>query len=212
MLLRRRRTADTTATGEPDVIVEHGPSLAKGPAMIVGTLLVAFGLASLLKNSTFPNFSSSFPDGTAQGSSFLGFEVNGWTAWFCIAGGGLLLFGCAQHHLAKAMSLIVGLAAAACAIIAIIDGDDVLGLAAANGWTKLGWAVTAAVLFLTALLPRRRRERPVGARDRDADGIDDRDEAPTAVRHRRGRFGRPVRDKDAEPATTATRRDGDFSS
>jgi len=40
------------------------------------------------------------------------------------------------------MSLIVGVALAAAAIIALASGD-VLGLAAANGWTELAWGVAA---------------------------------------------------------------------
>ncbi len=160
MLLRRRRTADPVAD-DREVVVEHGPSLAKGPALIAGSILVAFGLASLLKNNDFPSFSSSFPDGEVQGTNFLGFEINGWTAFFSITAGALLLFGAAQHHLAKMMSLLVGLALAACAVIAIIDGQDVLGLAAANFWTKLGFAVAGGVLLVNALMPRTTRRREV---------------------------------------------------
>jgi hypothetical protein len=202
MLLRRRRTADPV-DDDREVIVEHGPSLAKGPALIAGSLLVAFGLASLLKNNDFPSFSSSFPDGTVQGTSFLGFEVNGWTAFFAITAGALLLFGAAQHHLAKMMSLLVGLALAACAVIAIIDGQDVLGLAAANGWTKLGFAVAGGVLLLNALMPRstRRREVATGAGRNDDVVADD---AP------RRRFGRPARSTApaaAEPRTVVDRDD-----
>jgi hypothetical protein len=185
MLGRRRRTVDE---GDRDVIVEHGPSLAKGPALIAGSILVAFGLLGLLKNNDFPAFSSAFPDGTAQGTSFLGFEVNGWTDFFCITAGALLLFGAAQHHLAKLMSLLVGLALAACAVLAVIDGQDVLGLAAANFWTKLGWAIAGGVLILNSLMPRRRREVAgpgVGA------GTADRTVADEPVAPRR-RFGRPA--------------------
>jgi hypothetical protein len=219
MLLRRRRTADTT-TDDPDVIVEHGPSLAKGPALIAGSLLVAFGLAGLLKNADFPSVSSSFPDGTVQGTNFLGFEVNGWTDFFAITAGALLLFGAAQHHLAKFMSLLVGLALAACAVIAIIDGEDVLGLAAANFWTKLGFAVAGGAMLLNALMPRTTRRRRVGpatttdattGRDPAYDG-----EAATTV-HRNRRFGRPAGDREvveedpnrttvAEPAPPPPRR------
>ena len=79
---------------------------------------------------------------------------------------GLLLFAAAQHLLARTMSLLVGLALGACAVIALIDGD-VLGLAAANGWTELGWGIAAAILLVTALLPRLRRRRTVAARDGD---------------------------------------------
>lgn len=59
------------------------------------------------------------------------------------------------------MSLIVGVALGAAAVIALISGN-VLGLAAANGWTKLAWAIAAAILLFNALLPRRRTEVPVG--------------------------------------------------
>jgi len=186
MLLRRRRTADPVAD-DREVIVEHGPSLAKGPALIAGSILVAFGLASLLKNNDFPSFSSSFPDGEVQGTNFLGFEVNGWTAFFSITAGALLLFGAAQHHLAKMMSLLVGLALAACAVIAVIDGQDVLGLAAANFWTKLGFAVAGGVLLVNALMPRKTRRREVGT--------------ATAAESDEPRFNRDERD--AESPTTA---------
>src|SRR5450755_2732745 len=71
---------------------------------------------------------------------------------------GLLLFGAAQHLLAKTMSLIVGVALAAAAIIALVSGD-VLGLAAANGWTELAWGVAAAILLFNTVIPRRRTTR-----------------------------------------------------
>jgi uncharacterized protein DUF4383 len=193
MFGRKRRDDDGVGDGR-EVIVEHGPSLAKGPALIAGSILVAFGLASLLKNNEFPRFSSSFPDGEVQGTNFLGFEINGWTAFFSIVAGALLLFGAAQHHLAKMMSLIVGLALAACAVIAIIDGQDVLGLAAANFWTKLGFAVAGGVMLLNALMPRKTRRREIGGTApatttrRDDDGTRNR------------RFGRPGTTHD-EPAT-----------
>jgi Domain of unknown function (DUF4383) len=226
-IFRRRSTA---VDDDRDVIVEHGPSLAKGPALIAGSILVAFGLAALLKNNDFPAFSSSFPDGEVQGTNLLGIEVNGWTAFFSITAGALLLFGAAQHHLAKLMSLIVGLALAACAVIAIIDGQDVLGLAAANFWTKLGFAVAGGVMLLNALMPRTTRRREVGtagtaAATRDDDRLRDRDregavvatDAPVAAPREDGRFGRPgattgepvagePRTTIDEPATTTHRR------
>jgi hypothetical protein len=220
MFNRRRRTADAVATDDDDVIVEHGPSLAKGPALIAGSLLVAFGLASLLKNNDFPSFSSSFPDGTVQGTNFLGFEVNGWTAFFAITAGALLLFGAAQHHLAKLMSLLVGLALAACAVIAIIDGQDVLGLAAANFWTKLGFAIAGGAMLINALMPRTTRRRRVGpattgvapattdTRTAPATTADPAYDKEATTVHRGGRFGRGRRDDGvAGDDTTVTGRD-----
>jgi hypothetical protein len=204
MLLRRRRTV--ADDDDPNVIVEPGASLAKGPAMITGAILVAFGLTGLLQNADFPSASSSFPDGTVNGTSWLGIEVNGWTNFFAITAGALLLFGAAQHHLAKTMSLLVGLALAACAVIAFVDGQDVLGLAAANFWTKVGFAAAGGAMLLNALMPRTTRRRVVG------DGT-----APAAapVTERRGRFGRPVRTRDDtrddavvdEPPTTVAPRE-----
>jgi len=206
MLLRRRRTADPVAD-DREVVVEHGPSLAKGPALIAGSILVAFGLASLLKNNDFPSFSSSFPDGEVLGTNFLGFEVNGWTAFFSITAGALLLFGAAQHHLAKMMSLLVGLALAACAVIAVIDGQDVLGLAAANFWTKLGFAVAGGVLLVNALMPRAKRRHEVATTAGSTTtgeprfNRDDRaDEAPTTAGQR------PVGTGTDAPTTTHRQR------
>lgn len=211
MFLRRRNTSDDP---DRDVVVEHGPSLAKGPALIAGSILVAFGLCALLKNNDFPSFSSTFPDGEVQGTNFLGFEVNGWTAFFSITAGALLLFGAAQHHLAKLMSLIVGLALAACAVIAIVDGQDVLGLAAANFWTKLGFAVAGAAMLINALMPRVKRRREVATGT--ATGTRTAPAATTAavadddVAGRRGRFGRPDPADDERATTVASRdRDGD---
>ena len=131
--------------------------------MIIGTILLAAGLYSLYKQHTFPPF-SNFPNGDApvQGKVIFSiFGVNGWTGELTAVAGGLLLFGAAQHLLAKSMSLIVGVALGAAAVIALISGN-VLGLAAANGWTKLAWAIAAAILLFNTLLPRRRTEVPVG--------------------------------------------------
>ena len=200
MLLRRRRAAAADPVPERDVVVEHGPSFAKALPMIIGSILIAYGLTGLLKNSVFPNAGANFTGGSPQGSSWLGIEVNGWTNFFNIAAGALLLFGLAQHHLAKTMSLLVGLALGACAVIAVIS-DNVLGLAAANGWTELGWGIAAVLLVLNMLAPRRRRERVIGPAAAGATTGD-----------RTGRFARrpaPAAQEpetDRAPAATSTRR------
>jgi hypothetical protein len=137
---------------------EKGVSFARGPALALGTILLAVGLYSLYKqHATFPPF-SNFPDGTApiDGKVFGVFGANGWTGMLTAIGGGLLLFGAAQHLLAKTMSLIVGVALGAAAVIALISGD-VLGLAAANHLTELAWGIAAAILLVNTLAPRRRR-------------------------------------------------------
>ncbi len=168
-----RGTARATRT-------EKGISLARGPALILGTILLAAGLYFLYKAHTFPPF-SNFPNGKAPVErKVLGiFGANGWTGMLTAVAGGLLLFGAAQHLLAKTMSLIVGVALAAAAIIGAINGN-VLGMAAANAWTEIGWGIAAAILLFNVLIPRRRRTVPV---------IDDR---------RRGIGSGPTRT--AEPA------------
>ena len=117
---------------------EKGISLARGPALILGTILLAAGLYFLYKQHVFPKF-ANFPNGKAPvgGKVFFG------------------IFG------AKTMSLIVGVALGAAAIIALVSGD-VLGLAAANGWTEIGWGIVAAILLFNTVIPRRRRTVATG--------------------------------------------------
>jgi uncharacterized membrane protein YfcA len=137
---------------------EKGISLARGPALILGTILLAAGLYFIYKQHLFPKF-AQFPNGKvpAKGKVFFGiFGANGWTGMLTAVGGGLLLFGAAQHLLAKTMSLIVGIALGAAAIIALISGN-VLGLAAANGWTEIAWGAAAAILLFNTVIPRRKK-------------------------------------------------------
>lgn len=207
-----RRSSDPERTGSQGrSTTEAGPGLARGPALIIGAILSAIGLLLFLQAGDTPT--GQFPEGTSTGQDFLGIETNGWTAWFTTAAGALLLFGAAQHLLAKAMSMIVGLALAACVVIALIDGGlgggDVLGLAATNFWTKLGWGIAAVVLLLNVFSPRINRERnedrgdardqevrghraPAAdgragpASDRDRDSYEPQDEAAAPERRRSG--------------------------
>jgi Domain of unknown function (DUF4383) len=195
------RTAASTTTR-----TEKGMSLARGPALVLGTILTAVGLYLLSPARTFPPF-SNFPNGdaTKDGDFLFGiFGANGWTAMLTAVGGGLLLFGAAQHLLAKTMSLIVGVALGAATVIALVSGN-VLGMAAANGWTKLGWGVSAVILLFNTLVPRRRRTVTV---------------ADEAVAHEPAAYGRgsvAAEDGAAEPtavrgggeAPTVVHRDGE---
>lgn len=189
-------------TSKTDETTEKGPGLARGPALIIGAILAAFGLLLFLNEGATPT--DGFPDGAAApGSTFLGFEANGWTAWFTTAAGALLLFGAAQHLLAKTMSLFVGLALAACVLISLVDGDDVLGLAATNVWTKIGWAIAAGLLLFNTLAPRVKHSSP----DDDGDeGRRRRETSATSTRHRTETLpadsrsdgdGRPVSSRDS---------------
>ena len=155
-----------------DTHVKKGPGLARGPALILGSILLAFPLLAMPflgdQGFDFPG-SGNFTDGTAQGDRFLGFEMNGWTLLLTAAAGGLLLFGAAQHLLAKIISLVVGLALGAASVISLVDGDDVLGLAAANGWTKLAWGIASALLLFNTLMPRVKHKEHDRTADVDRD-------------------------------------------
>ena len=150
--------AVTQAHHVSETRTEKGISLARGPALILGTVLLAAGLYFLYKQHNFPKFSTNFPNGDApvDGKVFGIFGANGWTGMLTAVAGGLLLFGAAQHLLAKTMSLIVGVALGAAAVIAAVNGD-VLGMAAANAWTEIAWGAAAAILLFNTIIPRRRR-------------------------------------------------------
>lgn len=143
-------------------------SLARGPALLTGVILLAVGLFFLYRQHTFPAF-SNVPNGRAPvtGHAIVGiFGINGWSGMLTAVAGGLLLFGAAQHLLAKTMSLIVGIGLGAAAVIAAVSGN-VLGLIAANAWTKVGWGAVALILLFNTIVPRRRRvveEAPVPVR------------------------------------------------
>jgi hypothetical protein len=144
-----------------------GTSLAKGPAFFIGLASLALGiLGFLLADQSFTN---NPVDGTVNGSSFLGIEGNGWTWALFAAGGLLLLLAAPMHWGAKTMALIVGLAFGAASVISLLDGNDVFGIFAANGLTKLVLGAAAAALLLIALLPR------VGKKKHHTDTTYDRD-------------------------------------
>jgi hypothetical protein len=189
----------TTATAPPPVdigsepVIERRVSLSRGPALTLGVILLGAGLYLLYKQHRFPPL-SNVPNGRAHvdGEVFLGiFGANGWTGMGTAIAGGPLLFGSAQHHLAKAMSLIVGVVAVAAALIAAVSGD-VVGLAAANRWTELGWGACGVILLLNAVVPPRHRRvtlpRPGVQRtptraariDQDAPARERDDSLPTA--------------------------------
>src|ERR671915_2496931 len=143
-----------------------GVSLAKGPVGIIGIVLLAGGILGLLFGST--DFGMNAPDGDVTGGTWFGIEGNGWT-WLLFAGSGvILLISAPLHWGAKTMALIVGLVMAAAAIIALVDGSDVLGIFAANGMTMLAFGAAAVACLIVAMLPRVGRRRDVVV-DRDRD-------------------------------------------
>ncbi len=147
----------------------RGISLAKGPVALIGIASLALGVLGFI----FANqsFTFDFPSGTVEGSTFLGIEGNGWTWVLFAAAGLLLLLGSPIHWGAKSMAFIVGVAMVVGALIALSDGNDILGFIATNNWTKLVMGAAGAALIVLSMMPRvgRRRGGTPAATRRDRD-------------------------------------------
>jgi hypothetical protein len=150
-----------------------GVSLAKGPVGILGLIGILYGLSALLFASH--GFALHIPHGAVHEKKWLGLEVNGWSdLLFIVAGLLLLLLAAPLHWGAKSMSLLVGLVMIGAAIVAVIRGNGVFGIFAANHLTELVWAAAGVLLLVLTVLPR------VGARD----GEDQTDERAGATASR----------------------------
>ena len=106
------------------------------------------------------------------------------------AAGLLLLLGSPIHWGAKSMAFIVGVTLGVGALIALSDGNDVLGIIATNNWTKLIMGAGGVALVLLSTAPRvgRRRGGAPAATRRDREI-----ESPAVL----GNVGRPHVGRDA---------------
>jgi hypothetical protein len=132
---------------------QTGRSLAKGPVAVVGMLGIAFGVAGLIFGGH--GFSTgNIPHGAVTGELWLGVMANGWTNLLFIAGGLLLLLGSSMHWGAKTSAFVVAGVLGAAAVIAVIRGNGVFGIFAANHRTEIVWGGAAILLVLLSMLPR----------------------------------------------------------
>lgn len=185
----------------------EGVSLAKGPVGLLGLLGVIYGVSALILGGH--GFALHVPHGAAHGKQWLGLEVNGWSDLLLIAGGLLLLFAAPVHWGAKGMSLLVGVTLGAAAVIALIRGNGVFGIFAANGLTELVWGAAGVLLLLLSLLPRvgSRGQRESGASKRAA-----RHQPRAATREPASSHTRWLDDADEQdrpPTAGATKTDDD---
>ena len=177
---------------------QTGRSLAKGPVAIIGLLGIAFGVAGLIFGG-HGFHTASIPHGSITGTLWLGVMANGWTNLLFIAAGLLLLLGSSMHWSAKTTAFVVAGVLGAAAVIALIRGNGVFGIFAANHRTEIIWGGAAILLVLLSLLPRvggtsRTDQEPVGRRDRVRD-------EPVATNQRRDR----VRDESVAHEQPVTR-------
>ena len=145
-----------------------GVSLAKGPVGALGVAGISFGVLALLLGGN--SFALRVPHGTVGDGHIFGLLTNGWTDLLFIASGVFLALGAPVHWLAKSNALITAAVLGAAALVAVIRGNGVFGLFAANGWTELVWAAAAIVLALAAMLPRVGRGPSVPASHRATPG------------------------------------------
>src|SRR3954469_7207804 len=135
----------------------RGVSLAKGPVAIIGIASLALGILGFI----FANQSLTLdaPDGTVQGSTFLGIEGNGWTWLMFAAAGLLLLLGSPIHWGAKSMAFIVGVVMVVGALISLSHVNDILVIVATNIGTTLVMGAGGVALILLSRMPRVGRRR-----------------------------------------------------
>jgi hypothetical protein len=179
-----------------------GISLAKGPVGLLGLVLLAYGITALIFGGH--SFVQHALNGRVHGKRWLGLEVNGWSGLLFIAAGLLLLLGAPVHWGAKGVSLIVGIALGALALIALINGHGALGIFAANHLTELVWGAAAVLLIVFSQLPR------VGAKTKRLDDHG-RVEPPPATRREREsspvtRAPAPGRTGEVEPHSPSVNR------
>jgi hypothetical protein len=118
---------------------------------LLGLLFFFYGLTGLLLSGA--EFGGDPIGGTVNGETWLGIEGNAWTFVLFLVAGGVLFGASATRITAKTAAVAIGLLFGAAAVVALVDGDDVLGALAANGATALVWGVAALVLLAIGLAP-----------------------------------------------------------
>ena len=135
--------------------------------LLAGLSLLLAGLFGFIADASFDTSTTGDTDargnadGSLQGDSFLGFEVNGWHNLVHIASGLLLLAAFRSRAAAKTVALVFGLTYGLVALIGLIDGNDVLGFIPVNAADNVLHIALSLVGILAAVAS------PV---DRDRDG------------------------------------------
>lgn len=138
----------------------EGANSARTPAqwycLLAGLALLLAGLLGFLADSSFKT--GSIPDGTVQGGSLLGFEVNGWHNIVHLVSGAVLLAAANTRPSAKAIAMAFGLVYGLVALIGLIDGSDVFGIIPINGADHALHVALAALGIISALISRTRKD------------------------------------------------------
>ena len=127
-------------------------SLATGPIALVGLAGIVFGVLALIFGGN--SFTLRVPHGAVGGSHYLHLLTNGWTDLLFIAAGLLLVLSARAHLAARLAALLVALVLGAAAVIAVIRGDGVFGIFAANHRTEIVWGAASIVLAILSRMGR----------------------------------------------------------
>lgn len=144
-----------------DATADRGRTPAQWYCLLAGAALLLAGIFGFLANADFGL--GSVPSGTVDGSSFLGFEVNGWHNIVHLVSGLLLLAAANTRPTAKVMALAFGLVYGLVAIIGLIDGSDVLGIIPVNGADHILHIALAVLGILAGLVSKARKHNPRGS-------------------------------------------------
>jgi hypothetical protein len=134
---------------------DRGPknprTLAQWYCLLAGAALLLAGLFGFIADGSF---GTNAPDGTVQGGSFLGFEVNGWHNLVHLASGLVLLAAANAAPAARLTAITFGVVYGIVALIGLIDGSDVLGIIPVNGADNLLHIALAALGVVAGLASR----------------------------------------------------------
>ncbi len=159
---------------------QHGPATdfdrARTPAqwycLLAGAALLLVGLLGFIADAAFDTRND------VQGSSFLGFEVNGIHNLVHVASGAVLLFASRRRDTARAVAIAFGLVYGLVAVIGLIDGEDVLTLIPVNSADNVLHVALALLGIIAGLISRNDdRRHSTAAVDRATNPTFDRDAA-----------------------------------
>jgi len=162
-----------------DGMIEPPDTPAQWYALFAGVFLVALGGVSLVVEDV--GFGTV--GALSEQPEFLIWAVSGWSTILWMAAGAAGLVAALRLDTASAYALAAGALFAAVAVWGFIDGNDVLGLIAADTTVNVTHAVLGGLGLLTGVLPRS-AQRPREPRQTEAGG-----EPRLGVEPPRGRGG-----------------------
>jgi hypothetical protein len=125
--------------------------------LVIGLTLLLVGLLGFIADATFDTSATADPeggntDGSLQGDSFLGFEVNGWHNVVHVLSGLVLLAAFRRRAPARTVAIAFGLVYGLVSIIGLIDGNDVLGFIPVNPADNVLHIALSALGLVTGLM------------------------------------------------------------